>query len=359
MLCFGAFAICETSSGGQTRTYFIAADEVVWDYAPSDLNQITGKDFDAIASLFVKKGPQTLGHIYKKAIYREYTDATFTTLKTRPPELEYLGFLGPVLRAEVGDTINIRFKNNTTHTVSMHPHGVFYTKSSEGAPYADGTKDADKADDGVAPGKTYTYVWLVPERAGPVHGESSSALWMYHSHVQETGDVNAGLIGPLIITGRGEAKPDGSPKDVDREIIVLFSEMDENTSLYYDENVKTYAQDPANIPKNVTFADPYYLSNLKEAINGYLFGNGPIMRMRKGEHVRWYILGSTNFEMHAPHWHGNTVVSMHMRTDVLSLMPMGMMIADMIPDDVGIWLFHCHVAPHLDAGMIARYEVDQ
>ena len=146
---------------------------------------------------------------------------------------------------------------------------------------------------------------------------------------------------------------------MDREIIVLFSKMDENTSLYYDEKVKSYAQDLAKIPKNVNFSDPYYLSNLKECINGYLFGNGPIMRMRKGERVRWYILGSTNFEIHAPHWHGNTVVTMHMRTDVISLMPMGMTIADMVPDNPGIWLFHCHVAPHLDAGMIARYEVDE
>jgi hephaestin len=52
------------------------------------------------------------------------------------------------------------------------------------------------------------------------------------------------------------------------------------------------------------------------------------------------------------------VVAMHMRTDVTSLVPMGMVIADRVPDNPGIWLFHCHVADHLDAGMLARYQVD-
>jgi hephaestin len=48
---------------------------------------------------------------------------------------------------------------------------------------------------------------------------------------------------------------------------------------------------------------------------------------------------------------------MHMRTDTLPLMPMGMIVADMVPDNPGTWLFHCHVGPHFDAGMIARYTV--
>ena len=73
--------------------------------------------------------------------------------------------------------------------------------------------------------------------------------------------------------------------------------------------------------------------------------------------MRWYLMASTNFEIHAPHWHGNTVLAEHMRTDVASLLPMGMVVADMVPDNPGRWLFHCHVAPHLLMGMEATYEV--
>lgn len=342
----------------QTRMYFVAADEVVWDFAPSGINQITGRPFESdIEKLVMNRSAITLGRVAKKAIYREYTDASFLTLKPRAPEWEHLGMVGPLLRAEVGDTIEVLFRNNTHRTVSMHPHGVFYAKSSEGAGYVDGTAGADKDDDGVAPGGTHRYIWPVPERAGPTASEGSSILWMYHSHVHESADVNAGLIGPIIVTRKGSARPDGSPRDVDTEIVAAFMEVDESQSFYFDENIRAYAVDPAKYPRTVSFADLAAIANLKETINGFSFGHTPPMRMRQGERVRWYIFSSANFEIHAPHWHGNTVVAMHMRTDVLNLSPMGMIIADMVPDNPGTWLFHCHVGPHLDAGMVTRYEV--
>jgi hephaestin len=358
LVLLGLAAPSLAAEGGKTRTYYVAADEVVWDYAPSGTNQITGRPFEGpVETLVMVKGPERLGRIYKKAVYREYTDATFSTLKARLAQWEHLGIIGPLLRAEVGDTIEVLFRNKTRHPASMHPHGVFYTKSSEGAPYADGTTGADLADDAVAPGGTHRYIWPVPERAGPTHGESSTSLWMYHSHTNETADVNAGLIGPLIVTRRGEARSDGSPMDVDTEIVAAFLEFDENLSGLFEDNIAAYAENPAEYPRVTNFADVRYGANLKETINGFSFGHTPPMRMRQGERVRWYVFSSTNFEIHAPHWHANTVVAMHMRTDVLSLLPMGMIVADMDPDNPGIWLFHCHVGSHLDAGMITRYEV--
>jgi FtsP/CotA-like multicopper oxidase with cupredoxin domain len=51
------------------------------------------------------------------------------------------------------------------------------------------------------------------------------------------------------------------------------------------------------------------------------------------------------------------VLAMGMRTDVVALLPATMVVADMIPDDPGIWLYHCHVSDHISAGMLARYIV--
>lgn len=141
-----------------TRTYYIAADEVDWDYAPSGTNLAEGRPFDDEEKKFMEAGPTVIGRRVKKALYREYTDDTFKTLKPRPPEWEHLGFLGPLIRAQVGDTIRVVFKNNVKFRATMHPHGVSYKKDSEGAIYNDGSSGADKADDGVPPGGTYTYV---------------------------------------------------------------------------------------------------------------------------------------------------------------------------------------------------------
>jgi manganese oxidase len=46
-----------------------------------------------------------------------------------------------------------------------------------------------------------------------------------------------------------------------------------------------------------------------------------------------------------------------MRTDTVSLLPASMVVADMVSDDPGIWEFHCHVADHITASMLTRYQV--
>ena len=336
---------------GTTRTYNIRADQVDWNYAPAGTNEITGKPFDDVADTYVKTGPGRIGSTYEKCLYRGYTDGTFAHLKARAPEDRYLGLLGPVIRAEVGDTIKVVFRRTCPFPASVHPHGVFYAKRSEGAPNNDGTPGAKKAADAGPAGGTHTYVWEVPPRAGPGPDDGSSVMWMYHSHTDEVSDTYAGLMGPMEITRRGMARPDGSPKDVDREIFALFSVMNENQSPFLDANIKRFAEPPAPDPDDEDFQE----SNLMHSINGYVFGNQPMITMHRGEHVRWYVMSmGTEVDLHTPHWHGNTVTVNGMRMDVVSLLPATMVVADMVPDDAGIWLFHCHVNDHIRAGMLSR-----
>lgn len=351
---------------GKTRTYYIAADEVTWDYVPGGVNGITGEPFQEIG--FFKGGlkpgqpPQArpVGTKYVKALYREYTDNTFKTIKPRPAEWEHLGFLGPLVRAEVGDTIRITFKNNANQPYSMHPHGVLYNKDSEGSPYSDGTSGKDKADDGVPPGGTYEYVWQVPDRAGPGPMDGDTVMWMYHSHVEEVKDPNTGLMGPMIVTARGKAKPDGSPSTIDREILTMFAQMHEEDSWYMPKNLPTLMKDEptARFPPSQSFY-PYFVTF---SINGFAHGSLPLnaLTLKKGQKVRWYVFAGTNdFDAHTPHWHGNVVTINQMRTDVGWVAPMQMITADMMPDNVGTWLLHCHVSFHNMEGMNARYAVTE
>jgi FtsP/CotA-like multicopper oxidase with cupredoxin domain len=341
----GTFA--ENPSKPRVRVYYIAADEVTWNYVPRGRN-LTGTP-----------SPENEGGsnqtTYRKAVYREYTDATFNVLKPRPPEWEHLGILGPLIRAEVGDTIKVVFKNNSKIFCSMHPHGLAYAKDSEGAVYRDGTSADEKKGDKVPPGQTYTYTWTVPERAGPAPGDGSSVLWVYHSHFVEPRDMNAGLIGPIIVSAKGSTKPDGTPKDVDREFIVAFAVFDETESWYFEANTmgrRRYAHD-------LKFSDPAIRQQyLLYSLNGFIEGNMPMMTMKKGERVRWYLFANGNEDdVHTPHWHGQTVIFNTMRADMVHLEPMMMVVADMIPDNVGTWLFHCHVNDHIEGGMQTLFTV--
>ncbi|HEY7138237.1 MAG TPA: multicopper oxidase domain-containing protein [Acidimicrobiia bacterium] len=340
---------------GKVRVHYIAADPVAWDYAPSGKDLITGLPLGEKEATWDQQGPDRIGHVYEKSLYREYTDATFTHLVPRPPEWQHLGDLGPVLHAEVGDTIEVVFKNNTPFPAGMHPHGVWYQKDSEGAPYDDGTSGKDKADDSVPTGGTHTYVWEARDRSGPGPRDGSSVMWMYHGHTDEIADTYSGLMGAIIVTRKGFARADGSPRDVDREFVVNFMVDDQNKSYWLDYNIQHHAGDPASVNKD---DDEFVESNLMHSINGYNFGNLPGLTMHVGERVRWYVMGmGTEVDLHTPHWHGNDVTSMGMRTDVVSLLPASMVVADMRPDNPGTWLFHCHVADHIAAGMQATYTV--
>jgi manganese oxidase len=369
LMCVGAFGSNENvAAPGKVHTYYVAVDEVEWNYAPDGVNKMMGMKFEGYAKVFTEQGPHRIGTTYRKALYREYTDDTFTKLKPRAPEWEHAGSLGPILRAEVGDTIRVVFKNNATHPASMHSHGVFYNKDSEGASYDDGTSGNDKADDDVAPGKTHIYTWQVPERAGPGPGDPSSLVWLYHSHGNTA--LESGLIGAIIITARGMAGPDGRPKDVDREFVNLFIIYDENTSWYLEHNIQAYTTDPKGVNRlefNPTddegkfsaAGSGFAAANFKATINGYIYANGPKMTMKKGERVRWYLLTmGEGVNFHTPHWHGNVVVDHGRRTDVLLLGPAQMQTVDMVPDDPGTWLYHCHIEEHMDIGMMTLYTVE-
>ena len=341
-----------SAPAARVHTYYIAADEVIWDYTPRGRNligvpHVEGSDEETTASA------SRSHRSYLKAIFREYTDGAFQTLKPRPPEWEHLGILGPMIRAEVGDTIEVFFKNNTKLICSLHAHGVSYAKDSEGAMYNDGTQGAAKKDDMVQPGSVYTYRWAVPERAGPAPGEGSSILWMYHGHFIESKDMNTGLLGPIIITARGEGRTDGSPRDVDREFVTAFALFDETDSWYFSDPRKMGTSLSMKITDRV-----FREQNVLYSINGLIEGNLPLMTMRRGERVRWYLLSNSNEDdVHTVHWHGQTVIFNHMRTDTVPLGPMAMAIADMVPDKEGTWLFHCHVNDHMIGGMQALFKV--
>lgn len=340
--------------GGVERTYYIAADPVPWDYAPQGKNVIKNRAFNDDEKVFVAPAAGRIGSTYDKCLYRGYTDATFQQRNERPTSEAYLGYLGPVIRAEVGDTIKVVFRNNCSFPTSVHPHGVRYDKDSEGAEYNDGTSGEDHQDE-VPPNGTHTYLWDVPERSGPGPMEGSSAVWMYHSHADEVGDVYAGLSGFLVVTAKGQAKEDGSPKDVDRELFSLYEVDDENQSPLLPDNVKKRTQGPVDL-EDEDFGE----SNLMHAINGYVYGNGPVPTVKKGQKVRWYLMGmGTEVDLHTPHWHGNTATINGMRTDVANLLPASMATADMVPDKPGTWLFHCHVGDHITAGMQALYRVEE
>ncbi|KAM9436458.1 ferroxidase HEPHL1-like [Clarias gariepinus] len=344
------FALSEST----TRTYYIGIREDFWNYSPSDRNQIKDIDIthDLHASKYLVQGQTRIGSVYKKALYKEYTDDTFTTEVTKP---NWLGFLGPVIRAEVGDEIVVHLKNFATRPYSIHPHGVLYKKDSEGAWYPDGTSGRNKSDDAVAPGEAHTYTWNVTEEVAPEESDPSCLTSMYHSHVNSPKDIAAGLIGVLLICKKGSLDPSGRPKPgMPREFFLMFSAVDENLSWYLEENIKKYSSEALKLRGE----EDFQTSNQLHSINGFVYGNLPILEMCLGSPVSWHLFGIGNtIDLHSIHFYGQTLLNQGHRTDVLSLFPATSLTANMVPLTVGKWLFGCQVDKHMHAGMQGIYEV--
>src|SRR5262245_5336949 len=105
-----------------TRHYYVQAEDVTWNFAPTGQNLVHGGPI-----------PAPYETIWRKVRYIEYTDGTF---RNRKPQPQWLGILGPIIRAEVGDTVIVHFRNRSTvGSFGMHPHGFRYDKDSEGAHY--------------------------------------------------------------------------------------------------------------------------------------------------------------------------------------------------------------------------------
>jgi len=107
---------------------------------------------------------------------------------------DWLGILGPIIRAEVGDTVLVHFCNHATSgAYGMHPHGFRYTKDNEGAHYF-GTDAGSPPGQGaqIEPGACFDYTWIADDDSGPGLGDPSSKVWWYHSHIDEPAETNAG-----------------------------------------------------------------------------------------------------------------------------------------------------------------------
>lgn len=181
--------------------------------------------------------------------------------------------------------------------------------------------------------------------------------------VQLTIDTNSGLVGPLVISGKGKGTArDAYPKDVDQEVFVYFSIFDEVRSWYIRENIQKYI---LNGTANQTHEDflmrdeHFMMSSFKYAINGYLYGNIPAINVTQGERVRWYAFSlGTEPDIHGVHWHGSTLLHSGQRIDSVDLIPASARTLDMEPDTLGEWFFHCHTNHHIHGGMTGLYRVN-
>ncbi|XP_032993060.1 coagulation factor VIII isoform X1 [Lacerta agilis] len=305
---------------GITRRYYIGAVETDWDYVPGSRKGVFSPT------------PTTR---YKKAIYLEYTDSTFTQTKPKPA---WMGLLGPTIRAEVHDKVVVTFKNLASHPFSIHAIGVSYWKASEGAGYDDASSRPEKEDDAVEPGQTQTYVWDILKEQGPTGSDPQCLTYAYSSHVDSVKDINSGLIGALLVCQPGTLMSEGI-RSIVQEFVLLFAVFDEGKSWYSESNTLGNALSPDKTAELHT-------------INGFMNLSQPDLKVCQNRLVYWYVISlGTKPEVHSIFFEGHTFLVRHHRHTTLDLSPATFLTAETMPTTNGIFQMFCQIPSHQQAGM--------
>ncbi|KAI1242284.1 hypothetical protein IHE44_0005803, partial [Lamprotornis superbus] len=310
----------------KTWDYFIAAEEVTWDYAPSKR--------------------------YKKAIFRQYTDASFTKRLENPRPRE-TGILGPIIRAQINDKVKIVFKNKASRPYSIYFHGVTLAKNAEGADYPlDPTSNGTQSR-GVEPGKTYTYEWKIARTDQPTAQDAQCITRLYHSAVNIERDIASGLIGPLLICKSEALTQKGVQKKADEEQQAVFAVFDENKSWYLEDNIKEYCSNPATVKRD----DPkFYNSNIMHTINGYVSDSSEILGFCRDTVVQWHFASvGTHDEIVSVRLAGHSFQYQGKYEDTLSLFPMSGESVTVEMDNGGTWLLASWGTPGMSYGMRLRF----
>ena len=239
------------------------------------------------------------------------------------PKIQAWGFNkqipGPILRVTEGDLVRVHFTNHHTSNHTLHFHGLNVPNEMDGVAYGHmGHLE-------VKPGETHTYEF-VAEPAG---------THMYHCHVNSPQHIDMGMVGVLIV----EPKNKRAEPKADKEQVVLLDEW------YVNDKGD---QEPMAHPAMIHDANYF-------TVNGKSFPAIEPIKLIQGETVRVRMI-NVGYQVHSMHLHGQSFVVTHkdghpvkapQEQDTVLIGPGERYDLVFTATNPGLWLFHCHVVPHV------------
>jgi len=158
---------------------------------------------------------------------------------------------------------------------------------------------------------------------------------MYHCHVNSPQHIDMGMVGVLIVEPKDKRR---EPK-VDREHVLLLDDW------YVNEQGGHEAMaHPAMIHQANYFT-----------VNGKAFPATEPIKLVQGERVRVRLI-NVGYQAHSMHLHGHSFVVTHrdgrplkvrQEQDTVLIGPGERYDLVFTATNPGLWLFHCHVVPHV------------
>ena len=251
---------------------------------------------------------------------------------------------GPTLKVTAGETLRVRVINRHDMVHSFHTHLDGYSFENDGsqANYLTGVG----VDGMMLPGGEYTWEFK-PRTPG---------IYYYHTHAADKGFtptqvVSQGMYGAIIV-----ADPDEPPM---REEVLFMGEVGHDT----EGVVSPFVMNGMGLPGGEVALGEIFFEEGFEGVSQRFNKTIPYIKAKVNEPFKLHVINIGNLE-HSLYIHSATVVSL----GVLDGRPWPARVLPLVPGaadtllveftNAGLWLFHCHVEPHADVGMIGLFEVE-
>jgi len=227
---------------------------------------------------------------------------------------------GPQLRANVGDKIRIRLKNELPESTSVHLHGVRVPNAMDGVDPI--TQPA------IKPGETFDYEFTATE----------PAVGMYHSHHDAQVQIPNGLAGSILIgdwktsalKAAGSRIADSNGK-VEQEVVMVLNDAG---TIGLSLNGKSF---PATTP---------YVMKIGETMLVHYYNEGLMTHPMHLHQPTGLVVARDGKILEQPFFADTISVAPGERWSVLYT-----------AKDPGVWAWHCHILTHAETPTGMKYMV--
>ena len=200
----------------------------------------------------------------------------------------------------------------------------------------------------IPPGGSYSYEFELTE----------PGLYYYHDHSADGGgsisaNIHQGLYGAIIVKAPDEPTV--------RDEVIFMGEIGSETE---GDGVPVYIMNGLGIPGGEHHLEAVFREQGFDAVAAQLGKTVPVISAKVGEVMRVHVVNIGD-QIHSFHAHSVSHISIgtleggRWAANLLPLLPGAADTLQFTFTNPGLWLFHCHVVNHADAGMIGIFNIEE